>query len=301
MAKIVIKGHATRGKEVIEILKMLGGNNAQGYVGTDKGRYYFINYYGYIDWCHEATQESRAISFTLEQFLEKYPYKVGDKVKIIDYEHSLEVVGLRWSKDVIEYEVHTNDYGYWFKVDELQPYKEQESMEEQKLIPPYMDYDVRTYKMNPAEMDGERFIVPIPKGYEFAGIDDNKQHVVFEKVKPQYPKTYGECCRVLELTNLELPTASGYGAIEIEALQQLLICRNAYWKLYGEQTELGKPWEPDWSTEDEIKYVIEVYRNNVRTNSQGYSNTILAFPTEEMRDAFYENFKELIEECKELL
>ena len=27
----------------------------------------------------------------------------------------------------------------------------------------------------------------------------------------------------------------------------------------------------------------------------------LAFPTEEMRDAFYENFKELIEECKELL
>jgi hypothetical protein len=28
---------------------------------------------------------------------------------------------------------------------------------------------------------------------------------------------------------------------------------------------------------------------------------ILAFPTEEMRDAFYENFKYLIEECKELL
>ena len=64
---------------------------------------------------------------------------------------------------------------------------------------------------------------------------------------------------------------------------------------------LGKPWEPDWSTEDEIKYVIEVYRNNVRTNSQGYSNTILAFPTAEMRDAFYENFKDLIEQCKELL
>ena len=30
-------------------------------------------------------------------------------------------------------------------------------------------------------------------------------------------------------------------------------------------------------------------------------STILEFPTEEMRDAFYENFKELINECKELL
>ena len=27
----------------------------------------------------------------------------------------------------------------------------------------------------------------------------------------------------------------------------------------------------------------------------------LSFPTEEMRDAFYENFKDLIEQCKELL
>lgn len=31
------------------------------------------------------------------------------------------------------------------------------------------------------------------------------------------------------------------------------------------------------------------------------SNVILDFPTKEMRDTFYENFKELIEECKELL
>jgi hypothetical protein len=34
---------------------------------------------------------------------------------------------------------------------------------------------------------------------------------------------------------------------------------------------------------------------------QKTNNTILAFPTEEMRDEFYENFKYLIEQCKELL
>ena len=30
-------------------------------------------------------------------------------------------------------------------------------------------------------------------------------------------------------------------------------------------------------------------------------NSILSFPTEEMRDEFYNNFKDLIEQCKELL
>jgi hypothetical protein len=33
----------------------------------------------------------------------------------------------------------------------------------------------------------------------------------------------------------------------------------------------------------------------------GDVNMTLTFPTEEMRDAFKENFDELIEECKELL
>jgi len=87
----------------------------------------------------------------------------------------------------------------------------------------------------------------------------------------------------------------------MESFVKLLICRDAYWKIAGEEMGLDEPWEPDWSTGNEIKYVIEVYRNNVRKNSQGYSNTLLTFPTAEMRDAFYENFKKEIERCKELL
>jgi hypothetical protein len=43
---------------------------------------------------------------------------------------------------------------------------------------------------------------------------------------------------------------------KLEAFRKLLICRDAYWKIAGEQLELDKPWEPDWSTESEVKYVI---------------------------------------------
>ena len=51
------------------------------------------------------------------------------------------------------------------------------------------------------------------------------------------------------------------------------------------------------------KYIISVFEDAViNFENETYNrNAILAFPTEEMRDAFYENFKDLIEQCKELL
>ena len=50
----------------------------------------------------------------------------------------------------------------------------------------------------------------------------------------------------------------------------------------------------------EISLSNTIYYTGVLRISE-YHNIILTFPTEEMRDTFYENFKELIEQCKELL
>ena len=124
------------------------------------------------------------------------------------------------------------------------------------------------------------------------------------KKKPKYPSNYKECCDILKIPNderyIDIDVPLDHNKL-LSALTELYICRNAYWKIAGEQIGLGKPWKPDWSTEGKVKYVIEVYQNKVRKNSQYYFNTILAFPTEEMRNTFYENFKDLIEQCKELL
>ena len=86
----------------------------------------------------------------------------------------------------------------------------------------------------------------------------------------------------------------------IISFTELLIARNAYWKIAGEQMGLGKPWKPDWNDSDN-KFVIQYLDNEVGFWLSRGLNYILAFPTVEMRDAFYENFKELIEQCKELL
>lgn len=64
---------------------------------------------------------------------------------------------------------------------------------------------------------------------------------------------------------------------------------------------LGKPLEPDWEKADERKYCIVNTEGNIAKWVQKTTNKILAFPTEEMRDEFYENFKVLIESVKELL
>ena len=155
----------------------------------------------------------------------------------------------------------------------------------QELIP-YKDYEIK--------QDGEKFYLV--------------------KKKKEYPKTYDECCKIMQVARStiwfdydDVRSISKEGdeyEIHIEntlcAFRKLLICHDAYWKLYGEQMGLGKPWKPDW-TSDDVKYTISIIEGILTRTRTHYDGTILAFPTTEMRDAFYENFKELIHECKELL
>lgn len=132
--------------------------------------------------------------------------------------------------------------------------------------------------------------------YEFV-LKDGKTY--FVKKKPQYPKTYEECCMVIE--NACMTHKGGYKGDLIQTFQKLLICRDVYWKIAGEQMGLGKPWKPDWKDETNIYDTILYDGVNIKcyNNTDVYSK--LSFHTKEMRDAFYENFKDLIERSKELL
>ena len=311
MANLAIKGHETRGKEVIKILEMLGGTNVYHHRGGDNCVGYTVEG-NEIRNIHYIFGDEDFIFFTLEEFLEKYPYKVGDKVRIPDYESEVRIDDMNWDGHEIQYNVFS-DESEWYSAKELnrfnEPYKEQESMEEQKLIPPYMDYDVRTSKEGTIE--NKQFTdmldtlssylgdILTPKGVEKAikYIRENME----EYSKPQYPKTYEECCEVLRC-NIGITMKLGIEEDEklFSLFYMLKTCRNAYWKLYGEQTGLGKPWEPVWK-DDNTKYIITFAQNEVYKDVSFIFNYILAFPTEEMRDAFYENFKELIETCKEFL
>jgi hypothetical protein len=63
---------------------------------------------------------------------------------------------------------------------------------------------------------------------------------------------------------------------------------------------LDKDWKYDMS-KDEFSCAISYQYGCIEKNEIRHKNAILTFPTKEMRDTFYENFKDLIEQCKELL
>lgn len=154
----------------------------------------------------------------------------------------------------------------------------------------------------------------LPEGYIFK--DDNgnvinAKKIIVEKKKKEYPKTYEECCKILEI-----PIHGGIALIgnwcmedgyivkhleTLRTLSKLLICRDAYWQIAGEEMGLGEPWKPDWTDQETPKYCIAGVEGQIKTAERYIVNTILAFPTAEMRDAFYESFKKEIEICKELL
>lgn len=116
---------------------------------------------------------------------------------------------------------------------------------------------------------------------------------------PQYPTTYGECCDILGYDPCE-DEINCYKGGFIESFVRLLICRDAYWKIAGEEMGLDKPWKYDMS-KNEFSCAISYEYGSIQKCEVRYKNHFLVFPTKEMRDAFFENFKDLIEGCKELL
>jgi hypothetical protein len=128
----------------------------------------------------------------------------------------------------------------------------------------------------------------------------NDGRTFVQKKKQQYPKTFIE---VLNFWHPDRQIEDDYQIYYkkdlIEKFQNLLYARDAYWKIAGEEMGLCEPWKQDYY---DRCFIIANNNGNIHTYEyHGNNNVILAFPTEEMRDAFYENFKDLIENCKELL
>lgn len=314
MAQLAIKGHPTRGKEVIQLLEILGGKSGKCWYTSDDN-IYFINTKGFIS----ATSINNSIEYivyTLEEFEEKFPYKVGDKVYNIIHNENQTITEVTWDfqEDEIVYQTNNNDYLF---VNYLQPYEEENycqvignntssngvntsvsSINEETMKEPEPKAPILSNRYDYAE--GKCGYV-IPDGYEFDCIKEGFQtEIILKPKKPQYPKYYEECYKIMKIHSSYECAYNQNLLNKINNFYKLLLCRDAYWKIAGEQLGLGKPWEPD-CTDDTLKYGIRTYRNKINCNYTFERNGLLLFPTEEMQNEFYKNFRELIEQCKELL
>ena len=130
---------------------------------------------------------------------------------------------------------------------------------------------------------------------------------------PELPKTWEEFCKnnpvknnecfifkgkvnkvstgCERATNLKNILPNKKTAEAFLALMQLVQLRDCY----------RQGWKPDWSCDGQPKYSVLTYSGEMSTDTYIITQGVLSFQSEEIRDEFFKNFRELIEKAKELI
>lgn len=294
--RLAIKFEKERKNDIIKLLEYFGGkNNICG--GFPGDTYCYIDLDGNINVMHSWNSRIMQFDrFDYSEFIKKIQFIPGDKVTVNlpgFEEHSEKEVGkLIWSSKskAIAYSMRCEDgEKEIYSPDVLDPVVKEVVVNN---IEDFLaDKKISSINFQDQEHYSDEVELCLSDQHEIK--EKNGKWFVVKK-KPELPKTYEECCRVLGITDKE-NECRGYYYWELGAFQELLICRDAYWKLAGD-------WKPDWEDKNELKYCIENrYDKGIHYDVLVHVQKILAFSTIEMRNTFYKNFKDLIEKCKELL
>lgn len=150
--------------------------------------------------------------------------------------------------------------------------------------------------------------IPIPEGFEIDKERSTHTNIVCKPKKIILPKTWEE---YKELTGGKLSyyeNSAGFmrpssfsgsyyefkdkdTVAEYVALGKLIQLRDYY----------NDGWKPNWESSSEKKYIIYTSENEIFRSWATSTNRVLAFKTEELRDQFYYNFKDLLETAKSLI
>ena len=329
------------GYKIIRILEELGGINVSNYGGTEIVSLYYIDEKNRIKCTYNGNlDKEKYVIMTYHDFISKYPFQVGDTVYSINTHEKGNVFEIAWDEKrrEIKYYVDFENSISWISVNDIFCYEAKDNSDcgtaikpmkvksnavklvDGKVVDNLDERETMNKNKNKMKIVLAEFLEHIkttPKEElerEFEELEEwsNVGPTVEEfrtfcecvNRKPKYPDNYEECVRIAKNIhgydiNIDAPAYRG----EVESFIKLLICRDAYWKIAGEQMGLGKPWKHNYLKDaNTIRYAIYNTGDEiVKLDGKLYRNYILCFPTEEMRDAFYDNFKDLIEQCKELL
>ena len=152
--------------------------------------------------------------------------------------------------------------------------------------------------------------IDVPDG-KIAIWKDNK--VVFEDIKPQFPKTWEEFCEqnTIKRSECYLDTSSCIvdmwdGKRDISSDRNVLPSKEAteahlaLMQLHQLRDCYREGWEPDWNN-DCNKYIIVKNRNKYVVFGGNWTNQFLSFQDRERAEEFLNNFRELIEKAGDLI
>ena len=260
--KIAIKGHVSRGKEVIQLLESLGGINKWNHTGGCVNSAYYIDHCNSIYSFGISGYHGDRKIYTLEEFEKEFPFKVGDKVT--DHEGNVAIItGFAYIEEKLGYSLQYENGRGTDTSGILKPYKE---MKEKRNITLTLDKAKEWYK----------------KGGELKEIA--LQAFSEEELNP-LPRSWEEFCKQGN------PVASCRYNIPIkyEALFKLEQLRNCWWN----------GWKPEWNNCE--KYVIKWDKDDLIVFTARNIRAFLVFPTREMAYEFLKCFRDLIEKAGDLI
>lgn len=185
----------------------------------------------------------------------------------------------------------------------------------------YKKYTLEEYKQKFNKMKNKRTIqIDLTTAKEWYNQGGDLRKIALqafsENELQELPKSWKEYCNInpyLERNKDAILLANGTitpflsygafrkenpGAISSEQKAKQFLTLN---KLLQIRDYYNQNWEPNWNNRDEEKHVITAHKNDLYRLTSYLSNYIFAFKTKELRDEFFNNFKEDLEFIKEFL
>ena len=158
---------------------------------------------------------------------------------------------------------------------------------------------------------GTKNIINIPEGYEIDKEQSTERQIVLRKIDNRV-RSWEEYCKKMEGKDsyyfneivgkicsakfkedfILSEFVDDEDVVAFVAFSRLRKLRR-YW--------LGRNWKPDWTNVQQPKYAIANSSNKLVDCTCREISHPLSFPTEEMRDEFFNCFKDYLEQAKSLL
>ncbi len=158
------------------------------------------------------------------------------------------------------------------------------------------------------EMENKELKIQVPEGYEIDKEKSTFEKIVFKKVKKELPKSWRELNNVngyyvdknSKIYNC-INFSTDYGNRNIFPTEEEAEACIALAQLCQLRDRYNDGWKPDWEDDNQFKWNIHVFKDDIYTMANLFVKKVLVFKTEELRDKFLENFRDLIETAKPLL
>lgn len=154
--------------------------------------------------------------------------------------------------------------------------------------------------------------IRIPEGYQIDTERSNDRKIVLKKIEDKRVRTWEEYSKKMEGKDSyyydEIFKEIRYAHFNSKPLISEFEDKEeaeafvALGKLRKFRKDWIGKWEPDYENDCEPKFAIITVENKISKEGENYTvNSSMSFPTEKMRDEFFDTFKDLLEQAKTLL